>query len=419
MISIVGGVYAERCKYPVWDQIYGSGLRAAIAVSSVSDAVRLHAYVPNDWMEDVELTLASFGATGNLHESGHPMTFEYLHAFLRKEPPEPPPNPYPELSVQDEVVLRFGMMEGDACVTGDRVVYDPQSPNASFYSNGSTAGSLTMIVGGWELPGTAAALAKRKSESQLDSLMPDEETLRSAVTALRDLPKSPQIILVKDGVGGLIVFQGDEPIRVPSYAAESFFRIGSGDVTAAAFAHAWGELRLDPVEAAHYAARCTAHFVEGPRLPLPTVSEVRNRRPNTALREKIRIVGVGDFELDALVLTTRSWLGYLGGTVSHVTFGLDDLDSRLHDGIDLLLVGSRCSMREFEAVARAGLQPTVIFWPSAESYTSRYYFPGAVVAQDYVTALYHVMRTRNDETTAVQGPPRRSGSAYHPSEQDR
>ena len=393
MISIAGGVYAERCKYPAWDQIYGSGLRAAIAASSVSDGVRLHAYVPTEWMEDVELTLDSFGVTGNLHASEHPMTFEYLHSFLRNEPPEPPSDLYPELSVQDEVVLRFGMMESNACVTGNRVVYDPQSPDESFYSNGSTAGSLAMIVGGWELPGTAAALAKRKTENQPDSLMPDEETLLSAVTAFRDLPESPQIVLVKDGVGGLIVFQGDEPVRVPSYAAESFFRIGSGDVTAAAFAHAWGELRLDPVEAAHYAARCTAYFVEGPRLPLPTVSEVRDRTPNTALRKKIRIVGVGDFELDALVLTTRSWLGYLGGTVSHVTFGLDDLDSRVHDGIDLLLLGSRCSMRELEAVASAGLQPTVIFWPSAESYASRLYFPGAVVARDYVTALYHVMRS--------------------------
>ncbi len=117
--------------------------------------------------------------------------------------------------------------------------------------------------------------------------------------------------------------------------------------------------------------------------------------PNTAHREKICIVGLGDFELQALVLTTRSWLSYLGGRVIHVTLGLNDLDSRVHEGVDLLLVGSRCSKIELEAAARAGLQPTVVFWPSAEADSSRDYFPGAVLARDYATALYHVMRSPN------------------------
>lgn len=393
MISIAGGVYAERCKYPAWDQIYGSGLRAAIAVSAVSDAVRLHAYVPHEWMEDVETTLASFGVAGQLRASEHPMTFEYLNTFQPNALPKELSPPYPDLMVEDEVVLRFGILEGDACVKGDRVVYDPQSPNASFYGNGSTAGCLAMIVSGRELLSLVPSYAKGGSGDKPERHMPDEDVLLAAVVAQRDLPQPPQVVLVKDGLGGLMVFQGDQPVRIPSYAAESFFRIGSGDVTAAAFAHAWGELGWDPVDAAHYAARCTAHFLEGPRLPLPNVADLGDRMPNTARRGEIRIVGLGDFELQALVLTTRSWLSYLGGIVRHVTFGLDDLDSRVHEGVDLLLVGSRCSKIELEAAARAGLQPTVVFWPSAEADSSRNYFPGAVVARDYATALYHVMRS--------------------------
>ncbi|WP_299819164.1 hypothetical protein [uncultured Roseibium sp.] len=393
MISVVGGVYEERCKYPAWNQIYGSGLRAAIAVSSVSDTVSLHAYVPEEWTKDVELTLASFGVNGDLHASKHPMSFEYLHSFVRVDPPEQQPSLYPALSVESDVVLRFGMMESDARVKGDRVVYDPQAPDASYYCNGSNAGSLAMIVSGWELPGTRAELLKRRSEDRQESLMPNEDTLLKAIINLRDLPHPPQIVLVKDGLGGLIVFQGDQPVSVPSYAAESFFRIGAGDVTAAAFAHAWGELNLDPVDAAHYAARCTAYFVEGPRLPLPSVAGVSDRKPNTIRRERIRIVGLGDFELDALAHTTQGWLSYLGGDVSYVKFGLEGLASNGQDDIDLLLVGSRCSMKEFEAAARADLQPTVIFWPSAEAFAAQFYFPDAVVASDYATALYHVMRS--------------------------
>ncbi len=391
MISIAGGVYAERCKYPVWDQIYGSGLRAAIAVSSVSDAVHLHAYVPDEWMEDVETSLASFGVAPQLHASEHPMTFEYLNTFQPNTLPEELSPRYPDLMVEDKVVLRFGMLECDACVKGDRVVYDPQSPTASFYDNGSTAGSLAMIVTGREL--LSLTYAEGSSGDNPGRHMPDEDVLLSAIVALRDLPQPPQIVLVKDGLGGLMVFQGDQPVRIPSYAAESFFRIGSGDVTAAAFAYAWGELGRDPVDAAHYAARCAAHFVEGPRLPLPSVTEVSGRMPNTARREEIRIVGLGDFELQALVLTTRSWLSYLGGSVRHVTFGLDDLDCRAHECVDLLLIGSRCSKFELEAAAKAGLQPKVVFWPSAMADSSRDCFPGAVVARDYATALYLVMRS--------------------------
>lgn len=120
MISIAGGVYAERCKYPVWDQIYGSGLRAAIAMSSVSDAVRLHSYVPDEWLEDVESTLASFGVASQLQASEHPMTFEYLDTFLLKALPEELSPPYPDLMVEEKVVLRFGMLEGRACVKGER-----------------------------------------------------------------------------------------------------------------------------------------------------------------------------------------------------------------------------------------------------------------------------------------------------------
>lgn len=339
------------------------------------------------------MTLASFGVAGQLRPSIVPMTFEYLHAFEPIALPEQPSTPCPTLVAEDDVVLRFGMLEGDARVKGDRVVYDPQSPNASFHENGSSAGALAMILSGRELLSLAPGNAKKGLEDETVRHMPNQDILLAAIVAQRDLPSPPQVVLVKDGLGGLTVFHGDQPTCIPSFAAESFFRIGSGDVTAAAFAHAWGELRWDPIDAARYAARCTAHFVEGPRLPLPKVSEVKDRVPNVNRRGVIRIVGLGDFELQALVLTTRSWLSYLGGNVQHVSLGVDELDSRVDDGVDLLLIGSRCSWRELETAARSGLRPTVVFWPSANADASRVYFPEAMVTSDYATALYHVMRS--------------------------
>ena len=34
MLTIIGGTYREICDDPSWDELYGSGLRAAIALST-------------------------------------------------------------------------------------------------------------------------------------------------------------------------------------------------------------------------------------------------------------------------------------------------------------------------------------------------------------------------------------------------
>src|SRR3546814_8104813 len=45
MLSIVGGFYIERCIEPQWDEIFGSGGRAAAAITSTGVSVRFHTYV--------------------------------------------------------------------------------------------------------------------------------------------------------------------------------------------------------------------------------------------------------------------------------------------------------------------------------------------------------------------------------------
>ncbi|GFZ66165.1 hypothetical protein PSE10B_26870 [Pseudomonas amygdali pv. eriobotryae] len=45
MITIVGGVYRERCMRPAWDDIYGSAGRAATAIARFGGQAELHACV--------------------------------------------------------------------------------------------------------------------------------------------------------------------------------------------------------------------------------------------------------------------------------------------------------------------------------------------------------------------------------------
>src|SRR5258708_4217158 len=78
---VVGGIYQERCRFPRWDRIFGSGLRAALAISELAPDVELHSYVSDALAEDVAATLASFGVTGRLQPSSTTFTFHYLNPF--------------------------------------------------------------------------------------------------------------------------------------------------------------------------------------------------------------------------------------------------------------------------------------------------------------------------------------------------
>jgi len=375
---IAGGTYGERCHYPRWDQIYGSGLRAAVAVANVSPGSTLHTYAPSEWADDIKATLNSFGLRGELTSTGVPITFSYLHTFERMEIAGIN-HSEPLLRASGPAVLRFGMIEGDAKVEGDRVVFDRQSSQGLFQHNGSRAGSLAQIATREEVLSLA-----RDHGSELDRL-------REGVIALREMTSTLRIVLVKDGLGGLTLFEGDDDITVPSYAVESYFRIGAGDVIAAAFAHGWAELHLAPSAAAEYAARSVAYFVEGPRLPLPPPAELSNRIESAKRKENIRIVGIGDFEVQALLRRTEDWMRALGKSASY--WALDAASPIPNDAGDLILVGTRATRGQLEEIARATSRPLVVFWPGSSVNLANELFPNAVIATDYATALYHALRS--------------------------
>ncbi|WNJ90920.1 hypothetical protein [Bosea sp. 685] len=279
------------------------------------------------------------------------------------------------------------MIEGDARVQGNRVVFDRQSSPGTFQANGSHANSLVQIATHIEL----LELANAARGSALNS-MKLIERLREGVIALTEQTPRLKYTLAKDGLGGLVLFQGDEAVTIPSYAAESYFRIGAGDVIASAFAHAWGELKMPADEAADYAARCSAYFVEGPRLPLPSPRDLCGRLVTTERKENLRILGIGDFELQALLRATENWLEHLGKSALYRTFDPDDPQPP-EDVSDLVLVGSRITRGQLDAIAKAAVRPAVVFWPGGSMHLARELFPDAMIANDYATALFHAMRS--------------------------
>ncbi len=251
---VAGGSYREICLRPSWHRIFGSGGRAAAVVGRLSPGSSLHTYAHAGWAEDVRATAASFGVTADVTEIAEEVIFEYLHPMsaARQFPAQPTQNA--TLSVSGKVVLRFGFVEGEAVVDGEWVVFDPQGAgrDASYRANGSTAGHLAVVLNEQEL---------------LAATGPADVAAAAAVFAARE---GAEVVVVKRGVcGALLHHAGTGNAEIPAYRSERVFKIGSGDVFSAAFAHYWGELGLAPAEAADMASRSVCAYVNDMHLPLP------------------------------------------------------------------------------------------------------------------------------------------------------
>ena len=154
-VDVVGGVYGERCAFPHWDEVYGSGGRAAAGLSSHVDAVRLHTVLPPEEKDRVKTRLGSFGVEVAAREGEQLIGFDYLHCLSDPvvTPHAPDIRSQAPLHVKADTAVLFGMMECGATVEADVCVYDPQSPRrpTGFRESGSEAKRLAIIANAHEI----------------------------------------------------------------------------------------------------------------------------------------------------------------------------------------------------------------------------------------------------------------------------
>lgn len=249
MTTVVGGVYGEICVEPFWDDTFGSAGRAAAAISSEVPGVKLHTYITPDRIEGLNTLEMAYGLSvcgPRIEAVG--ISFHYMHPLAdpRIIPPLRDIGQHPDLVVDDDVVLRFGMLEGTAKVSGRRVVYDPQSAfdPRPFDENGSHAAELALILNRFEGQ-------KLTGQSAPGAII--EEIFRLS---------DPQVIVLKMGSKGAIVATREGQERIPAYRSSSVWKLGSGDIFSAAFTLRWAVQGLSPVEAADQASRSVSHYVE-------------------------------------------------------------------------------------------------------------------------------------------------------------
>jgi hypothetical protein len=248
-LSVVGGVYEERCMRPDWYEVYGSAGRACSAVAACEAGVKvtLHCYADariqealaaRSALERTQLVVTAVPST---------MRFVYVHGLDRPSIEQAIP-PQPPLHVRAHHILRYGMLEGDAVVEGVNVVYDPQSATAPaiFQANGSVAGRLAVVLNESE----------GRSMTGLNDAAADElvEVVRNANAA--------DVVVLKRGPLGCLVFDGTVRSDVPALHTQTVWKIGSGDVFSAHFALNWAIQGRSALESAQAASRATATYCQ-------------------------------------------------------------------------------------------------------------------------------------------------------------
>jgi nucleoside 2-deoxyribosyltransferase len=254
-MRIVGGIYNERSIFPEDDVIYGSGGRAAAALSLINPNITLTSFVGENRRHDIEYHVKEIW---NVDLDAYPVadivSFTYYHGLSAPiiRPTRLPAVDAPEIRVSDDVILQFGLLEGSAVVDGGRVIYDPQNPESPerFDANGSTAKELAYVLN----RGEAYKLTGQEDETQAAKVLLDQPNV--------------VLVVIKSGADGAKVYSATTTDHVGAYATNKVWPIGSGDVFAAVFAHFWGTENTSPVEAARYASRGAALYCGGKKIPL-------------------------------------------------------------------------------------------------------------------------------------------------------
>ena len=255
---ITGGLYRERCLVPTWNHLYGSGGRAAAALAQAIPGVELVTYCEPDYRSHAEQLMGLSGVRLRSSDSRATPSFDYVHPLSR-------PDMYwsgereTTITADGDVVLRFGMLEGEAQVRAETAVFDPQSSGAIFRANGSSAGRLATIL----------------NEHEVRAMSPGLDLAAAALSVIAG--STDDIVVVKRGAYGVEIFgAGGHLGRAPAYRSERVFKIGSGDVFSAAFALYWAVEGLDALPAPDLASRAVAHYVASRALPLAAPADLRH-----------------------------------------------------------------------------------------------------------------------------------------------
>jgi len=405
-LTVVGGWYEELCAEPRWQEYYGPGGRAAIALAGRNVTIRLLTYCPAALKPKLEYLATTFGFDFETFGTASAVTrFHYLH-WLR-----PPQISHASINAFElppicpdatENILRYGLYEGDAIVKAKRAVYDPQNAPEKvrpFSENGSSAEQLFIVC-------NFAEGAQLTGETSPDKI-------------LATLLKTPNTIGValKSGWEGVFVATKQASEHIKPIPTTHVHKIGSGDVFTAETAYGWMILGLDPIAAARRASSQVAYYANNASLPIPE-SAVPTPAPAPQIaartdpkkKHDVYVAGpffnyaqlqvieeLADFFLDAGLRVFSPYHHVGVGQPTHVAN--QDLDALRACRVVLAYLEGYDPGTIFEVgYARAIGIPVLIYAPNLEDlHSTMFVGSGCELVRDFTTAVYRAIWWANGQ----------------------
>lgn len=392
MISVVGGCYAEQCAVPAWNHIYGSAGRAAAAISS-RGAATLHTLLSTKFENDFLFSMAACEVSHQFSSVNCSITFDYLHPLaaptIYTDGKHPDAGVLPH--IRGEHILYFGMMEYVPTVHGNRVVYDPQGRALLFSKSGSTAEELVYVLNESELSGIA----------EVEKI--DVKSIHEAALFVLKRERALAVI-VKRGPLGATIFDASGSINISCFRARRVFKIGSGDIFAAAFSFFWMDGGETIANAADLASRAVACYVETQDAFIPTKEQLLkdynqpiSNPPNSVY------IAAPFFSLEQrwLLEETKSLLEYFGCTVfspfhnvgtgrSNSALAEGDLSGLIESAAVLALINDNDVGTIFEVGFAKAKKKRVVIYAEKNSPRDLTMLDGTscLVVPDYCSAVY-------------------------------
>ena len=245
-VTVVGGSYCEECSFPRSIVYRGSGTRASSVLAGLGNQVTLDT-VTGPLLRDEFADICRLkGITSQAATASSDVWFRYRHPLSKPDiyPSDPPVIPERAV-VSADCALVFGMIEGRPKVIAKRAIYDPQDGfrAKAFADNGSLAEELVVLA---SLSEGRALTGMHTAEEVANGLLANS----SCVAAV-----------IKCGPLGALVATGNTRKWIDAFPTTRMWKIGSGDVFSAAFAHKWFEGSSTALNAAWFASRMVAEYV--------------------------------------------------------------------------------------------------------------------------------------------------------------
>jgi nucleoside 2-deoxyribosyltransferase len=238
--------------HPKWGEVFGSGGRATSAIMRIGGNATLHTYLTPQTKEIITSRSAIEGFSLSHVDITDGGSFSYHHT-LSTPSIIAPSNSHPPISVAEEKVIRFGIIEGDAIIHADYAVYDPQDAYSPkhFRDNGSTAKHLAIVLNRHE----ASILCNLPNTSP--------EDLAKVISS----NAKAEVVIIKMGAKGALVLENGIATEIPAFETNRVWKIGSGDTFVGVFGYFWMEEKRPATEAALLASKATAYYCTNQGFP--------------------------------------------------------------------------------------------------------------------------------------------------------